>query len=133
MTALLVAGEASGDRFAADVARALRTRCFGMGGAASVAAGVCVLARIETLTAMGIVPVLGRLPALFAAHRTVTRAVRERHPQAALLVGFTEYCARVGRTLRARGVRVLWAMAPQVWAWRAGRTRRCWATPRRCT
>jgi lipid-A-disaccharide synthase len=123
VTVLLVAGEASGDRFAAGVARALGTRCFGMGGPASVAAGVDVLAHIERITAMGVGPVLARLPALLAAHRALTRAVRERRPRAAVLVGFTEYCARIGRWLRARRVRVLWAMAPQVWAWRSGRVR----------
>jgi lipid-A-disaccharide synthase len=36
-------------------------------------------------------------------------------------VNYTELNARLGRFLRARGTRVLWCVAPQVWAWRPGR------------
>jgi lipid-A-disaccharide synthase len=122
-TVLSVAGEASGDGFAAGVARALGAPCFGMGGAASLSAGVDVVARMEAVTAMGGVEVLGRAAALLRAHVHLVRAVRRRTPRAAVLVGYTEYAAWLGRWLRARGVRVLRAMAPQVWAWRPSRLR----------
>jgi lipid-A-disaccharide synthase len=38
-------------------------------------------------------------------------------------VNYTEVNARLGRLLRSRGTRVLWCVAPQVWAWRPGRLR----------
>jgi lipid-A-disaccharide synthase len=36
-------------------------------------------------------------------------------------VNYTELNQHIGRALRARGTRVLWCVAPQVWAWRPGR------------
>jgi lipid-A-disaccharide synthase len=121
---LIVAGEASGDRIAAGIARAARGRgvaCFGMGGAASRAAGVELVADIERSAAMGLTEVARRFPAVLGAFARLRRAVRERRPRAAVLVDYVEFNLRLGRYLRRRGVRVLFCVAPQVWAWRPGR------------
>src|SRR6185369_1074014 len=55
-----------------------------------------------------------------ALGRLLLRAAASR-PRAALLVNATELNQRLGRYLRRLGVRVLWCVAPQVWAWRPGR------------
>ena len=47
---------------------------------------------------------------------------RRRRPRAALLVNYSEFNGLLAPRLSAAGVRVLWYGAPQVWAWRAGRT-----------
>jgi lipid-A-disaccharide synthase len=121
---LVVAGEASGDRIAALVASALAAEgvpCAGVGGAACRAAGVHTFVDTESLSAMGLADVVGNAPRLVSAlARLVSYANRER-PRAALLVNFTELNQRLGKALRAHGTRVLWCVAPQVWAWRAGR------------
>lgn len=124
MSALVVAGEASGDRYASQVARLLAQNgihAFGIGGAASSAAGVDLVGRLESFTAMGGIEVARRLPALLRAHQALVHAVKQRRPRVALLFGFSEYCGRLGRKLRSLGVHVLWCMPPQVWAWRPWR------------
>jgi len=73
---------------------------------------------------MGIPSVLARAPALVRATRALLRALRDRQPRAALLVGFSEYNSWLGPKLRRRGVRVLWYAPPQVWAWRPKRARK---------
>jgi lipid-A-disaccharide synthase len=121
---LVVAGEASGDRIAALVAGALAgegVRCWGVAGAASRASGVEAVADAESLSAMGLADVASRLPGLAVALGRLAARVRRAPPRAALLVNFTELNQRLGRALRARGTRVLWCVAPQVWAWRRGR------------
>lgn len=120
---VIVAGEASGDRIAAMAARAIGAdRCFGAGGPACAAAGVEIVASSSRMAAMGVADVAARLPALASGvARLLARALSARPPRAALLVNFTELNQRLGRWLRARGTRVLWCVAPQVWAWRAGR------------
>jgi lipid-A-disaccharide synthase len=123
---LTVAGEASGDRIAAAVAARLgarSVRCFGMGGAASAAAGIDLVSDLRRTTAMGTVEVARRLPALVAAYVRLKRSSIDRRPRAAVLVDHTEFNVLLGRWLRRRGIRVLFVVAPQVWAWRAGRTR----------
>jgi lipid-A-disaccharide synthase len=117
---LVSAGEASGDRFAAAVVRSLARPSFGLGGAALEAAGSRLVARLEPVTGTGL-GALAAAPRLVAAARALLREAERRRVRAALLVDFTEFHRRLGPLLRRRGVRVLWAVAPQVWAWRPGR------------
>jgi lipid-A-disaccharide synthase len=121
---LVVAGEASGDRIAALAARALGAAgvpCFGVAGPYARAAGVEIVADGAELGVMGLTDVAARLPALARSLLRLRDRVRRAPPRAALLVNFTELNQRLGRLLRARGTRVLWCVAPQVWAWRPGR------------
>jgi lipid-A-disaccharide synthase len=120
---LVVAGEASGDRAAASVVRALTLRVdvLGLGGAALQAAGVTLVADLRRTTAMGIGAVAARAPHLARAHAAILCAARRPNVRAALLVNYTEYNLRLAPRLRALGLRVLWYGAPQVWAWRPSR------------
>lgn len=128
MSLLVVAGEPSGDRIAALTVRALRDRGFGgevigAGGPACRAAGVTIVADAERFAAMGALDVARRIPAIARGIAALAIAVARRSPRAALLVNASDLSALVGPALRARGVRVLLCVAPQVWAWRAGRTK----------
>jgi len=126
---LVVTGEASGDRAAAAVVgRMPGVRVFGLGGAALAAQDVELLGDLRGWTALGIGETAARAGGVLTAWRAVVRAARERRPDAALLVNYTEFNARLAPRLHAAGVRVLWYGAPQVWAWRRQRRtslRRC--------
>ena len=119
---LVVAGEASGDRAAAQVMSALGgVAAFGMGGPALAAAGVEVVADLRTLTALGVGEVIARAGPIALAHARIAAAARRRKPRAALLVNYSEFNSQLAKELHSSGVRVLWYVAPQVWAWRPGR------------
>ena len=128
---LVVAGEASGDRAAAHVMQAMQalgstsagTRAFGMGGAALAGSGVELLADLRDLTALGLGEVAVRAGPIALAHARLVREARARRPRAALLVNYTEFNTLLAARLHADGVRVLWYVAPQVWAWRPDRMR----------
>src|SRR5258706_1596362 len=101
---LIVAGEASGDRLAALVARAIGPeRCFGVAGPACRAAGVELVAEPAREGAMGGFDVVRALPSVAAWMARLARWIRARKPRAALLVNYTELNARLGRWLRSRG------------------------------
>ncbi|MCL2450904.1 MAG: lipid-A-disaccharide synthase, partial [Polyangiaceae bacterium] len=122
MSLLIVTGEASGDRAAAAVAAQLRgVRAFGLGGPALAARGVELVEDIRASTALGIGEVGARSLQIWRAFRAVQRAVRSRRPSTALLVNYTEFNSRLAPRLRAAGVRVVWYIAPQIWAWRPRR------------
>jgi lipid-A-disaccharide synthase len=119
---LVVAGEASGDLAAAAAVSHLGgRRAFGMGGAALEASGVELLCDLRETTALGLAEPAARAWSIGAAFRRLGAAASARRPRAALLVNYTEFNTRLAARLRAEGVRVLWYIAPQVWAWRAGR------------
>ena len=114
---LVVAGEASGDALAAGAIKALGVRAVGMGGIELECVGTELAVSSLDLAAMGPLDALARAPRLYAAYRRLTRLVVAHSPRAALLVGFSAFNARLGRWLKRRGTRVLWAAPPQVWAW----------------
>jgi lipid-A-disaccharide synthase len=124
---LVVAGEASGDRAAAAVIDSLpdreHLRIFGLGGAAMASAGAELVSDLRASTALGVGDVARRACAIQRAYSRVLRAVKARSPSAALLVNYTEFNTRLAARLHARGIRVLWYGAPQIWAWRAGRAK----------
>jgi len=129
---LVVAGETSGDRAAAAVIRELAARAslapFGFGGAALRREGVELVADLEKTTAMGITEPLGRMGDLVRVYRALVELVRERRPRAALLVNYTEFNLKLAKAIRPLGVRILFYVAPQIWAWREGRAKELRAT-----
>lgn len=126
-SALLVAGEASGDRAAARVAACLHevgVPTFGLGGAACAGAGVETCARVEEHGAMGMLDVAARASSIVRSMSVLRAAAKARRPRVAILVNYTEFNTRLAAALRPLGARIVWYAAPQIWAWRAGRGRR---------
>lgn len=127
MTRVLVsAGDASGDAHAADLVRALAARCpgaafVGLGGPALEAAGVAIRVPLREVAVGGLVEVLGHVPRVWRAWRTLESAAREAATDLAVLVDAPDLHLPLARRLRRAGVPVLYYVAPQVWAWRRGR------------
>lgn len=122
---LIVAGEASADRYAARALRALADRrpidAVGLGGAELEAAGLGLVADLRRTSAMGTTELLPRLPRIAAAFARLAREIVRRPPDLALLVDLPDFNLPLARLCRARGVPVLAYVGPQVWAWRPGR------------
>lgn len=121
------AGEASGEMHAARLAEALRARTgahlFGLGGARMREAGVELVEDASRVSVVGISEVIERLPAIWRAFRRLTDEVARRRPQLAILVDFPDFHLRLAQRLHRQGVRIVYFISPQVWAWRPGRIR----------
>jgi lipid-A-disaccharide synthase len=129
MTRLLVsAGDASGDGHAAELVRALAARvpglrATGLGGPALTAAGVEIRVPLRDVAVGGLVEVVGHVPRVLAAWRTLEAAAREGPADLAVLVDAPDLNLPLARRLRRAGIPILYYVAPQVWAWRRGRIR----------
>ena len=124
---LLSAGEASGDMYAAQLAAALKTRVnceiFGMGGDQMRAANVEVVTDYSEVSVLGITEILGHLPQLIRAMRRLVHAASTRRPALAILTDFPGFHLRLARKLKPLGVRNVYYICPQFWAWRPWRVR----------
>ena len=125
---LIVAGEASGDLHAARLLAELRrlrpdVEPFGMGGEELAAAGAELLADSHEVAVVGIAEALKVLPRAREVFKLLLAETARRRPPVAVLVDFAEFNLRLARQLAARGVRVVYYISPQVWAWRRGRVR----------
>ncbi len=128
MKILVSAGEPSGDRYAAGVVRALarllpQADFFGCPGSEMRAAGVRAAADQSALSVVGLVEVLGHIPAIWREFRRLAAAARAERPAAALLTDSAAFHLRLAARLRALGIPVFHLVAPQAWAWREGRVR----------
>jgi lipid-A-disaccharide synthase len=124
---LLSAGEASGDMYAARLATALKARAdvaiFGMGGPQMRAAGVDIVTDYSEVSVVGITEILSHLPSLVRAMRHLVAEAERRKPAFAILTDFPGFHLRLARKLKRHGVRNIYYICPQFWAWRPWRVR----------
>ncbi|MES1242207.1 MAG: lipid-A-disaccharide synthase [Acidobacteriota bacterium] len=125
---LVVAGEASGDLHGARLVSELRRlvpglETFGLGGDELQAAGLQPVAHSSEVSVVGITEVLRVLPRIREVFAALLAEVDRRRPDAAVLIDFPDFNLRLARELEKRGLRVIYYISPQVWAWRKGRVR----------
>jgi lipid-A-disaccharide synthase len=123
---LIVAGEASGDMYGADVARRLfhkfpDCQIYGLGGQRMRDAGVQLEGDISKTAVIGPFEVVSSLASLYRVFRRLAERVETDPPTAAILIDFPDFNLRLGQRVRDAGVPVVYYVSPQVWAWREGR------------
>lgn len=127
---MIVAGEASGDRHAAGLVKALIRNFpqiefsnFGATGPAMREVGVDSIVDSDHLAIMGLYEVGRTLGKFWNAYKQLKLAAQRERPDAVILVDWPEFNLRLARALRRQGLRVIYYISPQLWAWRAYRVR----------
>jgi lipid-A-disaccharide synthase len=125
---LVVAGEASGDDHAARLVAAIREFCpaaefLGVGGEEMSSQGVRILTPASDLAVVGLMEVVGHLPAIWQALRNIGKVLKTARPDLVILVDFPDFNFWVARLAKYYRVPVLYYISPQVWAWRTYRVR----------
>jgi lipid-A-disaccharide synthase len=123
------AGEPSGDLHGAGVVRALRTRypdatIEALGGPQMEQAGATLRHRMEGLAAFGVVEVVTKIRAHYRLLRSLQKDFKHSRYDLVILVDYPGFHVRVAEAAHATGTKVLYYIAPQLWAWRPGRARR---------
>jgi lipid-A-disaccharide synthase len=122
---MIVAGEASGDAHAAALVKALREKApgtdlyfFGSAGPKMREAGVEAVTRADDLSIVGIPEITRALPMFWQTFRKLKEAAAGRKPDAVILVDFPDFNLRLARSLKKSGLKVIYYISPQLWAWR---------------
>ena len=125
---LLVAGETSADRYGAALVRKLRAlnsgrelNFFGTGGDEMERAGVELLCHIREPAGIGIRDALRNMHTYLRVFKQLQQLCRERRPAAAVLLDFPDFNLRLAKRLKRLGIKVIYYISPQLWAWRGGR------------
>lgn len=123
---LFVAGEASGDLHAGQVAERLKLarpdiRMAGVGGGFMQRAGVELLEHSERLAVMGFVEVLQHVPKHWLLLRKLEQRIRSGSVGLVVLLDYPGFNLKVADVAKRAGVPVLYYITPQVWAWGANR------------
>ncbi len=126
---LLSAGEASGDQHAASLFLELQklmpeAKAIGMGGARMREAGVEIRYDSTSIAVIGTVEVIKHYGEIRRALALMTAIATGERPDLLICVDYKEFNFRLARAAKAAGVKVLFYVSPQVWAWRPGRVKK---------
>ncbi len=127
-----VAGEPSGDAYAAAIVRALyelnpNFRLAGAGCSELRRSGAEIDVNMEGNAVMGFLPVVQRFPEFYGLFTQVIEVITSRRPGVVVTVDYPGFNLQLVTTLRrrfGRQMRFVHVVAPQVWAWRSGRAKR---------
>lgn len=123
---MIIAGEASGDMRGAELVRAIHVtrpdiRFSGIGGTCMKEAGVHLFENITSLAVIGIVEVIKNLSVIKKVFDHTLRQLDNDTPDAVILVDYPGFNLRLAKEIKRRGIKVIYYISPQVWAWREGR------------
>lgn len=123
---LLIAGEKSGEEHALSFVSELKSLVpnidfFGVGGDELRATGMELCYHLKDFSSFGFSEVIGKIPFYFRALNHLTSEVKRRNCKVAILIDFQDFNLRLAKRLKKQGVKVLYYVAPQAWAWKSGR------------
>jgi lipid-A-disaccharide synthase len=129
LTILFSAGETSGDQHAASLFLELKKRRpaiegIGMGGTNMRAAGIDVRYDSAGIAVIGVVEVIKHYPDILRALKLMKRIVRDERPDLLVCVDYKEFNFKLAKYAKQLGIKVLFYVSPQVWAWRPGRVKK---------
>lgn len=125
-TVFISAGEASGDLHAAALIEALKARCsglrfFGLGGDLMRAQGVELLYDLRHLAVTGFWEVAKRIFHFRNVFKVTLSEIKRRKPDLVIFVDYPGFNLRMAQHCHRLGIKVVYYISPQVWAWKKGR------------
>jgi lipid-A-disaccharide synthase len=126
---MIVAGEPSGDAHAAALVHALQSLSsseldiVGATGPMMREAGVRTIVPTDELSILGLFEIASALPRFLAAYKKLKQAAVDESVDAVILVDWPDFNLRLARALHRRGVKVIYYISPQLWAWRPHRVK----------
>ncbi|MDP1758509.1 MAG: lipid-A-disaccharide synthase [Thermodesulfovibrionales bacterium] len=125
-TVMIVSGESSGELYGSLLAKALKTKCpdtriIGIGGERMKAAGVEMVAGIAS--SFGISEAISAYKAVKTTFKKAVDAIDRFSPRVVVLIDYPDFNIRLAKVAKKKGIKVLYYVSPQVWAWRKGRVK----------
>lgn len=126
MKVYLIAGEASGDLHGGNLARAMLKRqpqaqLRGWGGDHMTDAGVHISKHYRELAFMGFIEVVMNLRTIARNFKACKADILAFQPDVLVLIDYPGFNLRMAKWAHEQGIRVVYYISPQLWAWKAGR------------
>ena len=124
----IIAGEASGDLHGSNLIKELKTvdhsaaiRCWG--GDKMQAAGGELVKHYRELAFMGFTEVIMNLRTIFRNLAFCKEDILEYQPDSIILIDYPGFNLRIAKWAKEQGLKVIYYISPQVWAWKEGRVK----------
>jgi lipid-A-disaccharide synthase len=126
-TVMIITGESSGELYGSLLAQALKIKypdvhILGVGGDRMSKSGVELISRISG--AFGLIELLTALKDLKVTFKRTTEAIKKFMPHVLVLIDYPDFNIKVAEFAKTLGIKILYYVSPQVWAWRKGRVKK---------
>jgi lipid-A-disaccharide synthase len=124
----IIAGEASGDLHASNLIKQLHLKdnqaniqCWG--GNLMQAANATLVKHYKELAFMGFAEVIKNLPTILKNISFCKQDILTYKPDVLILVDYPGFNLRIAKWAKQQGLKVVYYISPQVWAWKANRVK----------
>jgi lipid-A-disaccharide synthase len=124
----IIAGEASGDLHGSNLIKALQEkdsnaqiRCWG--GDLMQATGATLVKHYKDLAFMGFIEVIKHLGTILKNLTICKQDIAVYKPEVVILVDYPGFNLRIAKWAKRKGLKVVYYISPQVWAWKESRVR----------
>jgi lipid-A-disaccharide synthase len=124
----MIAGEASGDLHGSNLVKAIKAqapdtdiRCWG--GDGMEAAGATVVKHFRDLAFMGFTEVVMNLRTILRNMAFCKADILQYKPDVLVLIDYPGFNLRIAEWAKKQGLKVVYYVAPQVWAWKPNRVK----------
>jgi len=126
---LLIAGEVSGDLIGASLIKELKKTdpalmFYGIGGDKMLAEGMELSYHINQMAFLGFVEVIKHLPFIKKTQRKLVELVKSKNIKSVVLIDYPGFNLSIAKKLKALGVKIIYYVSPQLWAWGSGRIKK---------
>ena len=125
---LVIVGEKSGEEHCLSFFDSLKASYpemsfWGVGGDDLRDRGMELLYHLRDFSSMGFSEVIFKVPFYLKALKRIEDEVKKRQCKVAILIDFQDFNLKLSKKLKSLGVKVLYYVAPQAWAWKEWRAK----------
>ena len=122
---MIVAGEESGDMYASNIINKLSHKknlhFYGMGSTRMKNTKVTMVLDSSDLSVMGFFEIVKLYPKLLKSLNIMKKSISTVKPDLLVLIDYQEFNMKLAKYAKSNGIKVLFYISPQVWAWREKR------------
>jgi len=122
---IIVAGEESGDMYASNIISKLSHKTnlhfYGMGSSRMKNTKATMILDSSDLSVMGFYEILKVYPRLLKSLNIMKNSITTIKPDLLVLIDYQEFNMKLAKYAKSNGIKVLFYISPQVWAWREKR------------
>lgn len=121
---MIISGESSGELYGSLLAKELFARnpdlkIIGVGGEKMLEAGVSLISTVSG--SFGLIETLKTFKKTLKNYKTVIDTLRAFRPDTLVLIDFPDFNLKVAKKAKEYGIKILYYVSPQIWAWRYNR------------
>ena len=126
---MIITGEVSGDLIGAALIKELKTlkpnlNIVGIGGDKMKSVGMELIYHSDQMAFLGFVEVVKHLPFIRSVQKKLIEVIKKESIKNVVLIDYPGFNLSIAKKLKALGVKVIYYVSPQIWAWAKGRIRK---------